>query len=367
MRRRRLMIATLLALGMAGAGCGGTDADRATGGDGERGADSDSFAGRLALLPDSLLRGDDPVLVTVADLEAAAKAAGVTPPTDVSDPAAVTAYVNAVTGTTGRGGPPPTVAAPLPDRVVPGGVAQAQEFEAELGWSVVDLRWFVEYPTTPATLTVAGGTFTEQRLTEAMGDPDNGRWRVGEGEDMSMNLRDRSAARPTGQPLTVALDSDRLFVSPTAGHVQAALGSGGTLADLPELRTLAEAMDKQGAYAAMLYARGPFEAGPGPGGAPTLRPFDGVATGLVHDGEPFLVLAYAHGDAGAAEANATALRTLLTEGRSLRGQPWSELLTVADITTDGTTVVARLGLGSAGPQIAWQLLQTRDNLIQHGG
>ncbi|WP_428965792.1 hypothetical protein [Micromonospora fluostatini] len=365
MGRRRVTTAILLILGLAAAGCGGDD-----GGGGGAGNDAPrpvggSFVDRLALLPGSLADGDGGILVTVADVDAAAKAAGVSPPGDVTDQDAVTAYLKALQGVRTPGEAAPPVVTPLPERIGPAGLSRAGEFDAELGWSVLDVRWFVEYPTPPATLTVLGGTFTEQRLTAAMGAPADGRWRVGAGEDLSANLKERTVARPLGQPLTVALDSGRLVVSPSAGQVDAAVGAGGgTLADVPELRALAQAMTTEGAYATMLSARGRYQVGPD---ASPLRPFGGVATGLVLDGQPFLVLAYAHADAATAEANATALRTHLAQGRSLATrQPWSELLTAAEIRVDGTTLVARLALGDTPPAMAWQLLTTRDSLVQHG-
>ncbi|MFY1703226.1 MULTISPECIES: hypothetical protein [Micromonospora] len=366
MRRRQLITATLLTLGLAAAGCGSSDGGAAPDGGGDGGAaETGSFVDRLALLPGAVAQGDGGILVTMADIEAAARAAGVSPPSGPEDQAAVSAYVNALTSTGTPGGPTPAVAALLPQGVGRGALARAGEFQAELGWSVLDLRWFVEYPTAPRPLTVAGGTFTTERLSAAMGEADGGRWRVGDGEDLSIDPGARTVARPLGQPLTLALDSGRLYVSPVSGHVQAAVGStGDTLADLPELRALAGAMDTQGAYATMLSARDNYRGG----GDNPLRPFTGVATGLAHDGGPVLLLAYAHADAGNAEANATALRTLLTEGSSARTrQPWSELLSVTDITVDGSTVVARLTLGQSHPQLAWQLLTSRDSLVQHGG
>lgn len=375
--RNRVITTILLTSTLAVAGCSGNDGEEKgrTDAAGNPGAAADPgrvpYPDRLALLPRAPADGTDGILITMGDLDAAAKAARVSPPSDVTDQAAVAAYAQALQGVAAPGEPALSVGALLPERIGSHGISEAAEFEAELGWSVVDLRWFVEHSKPPVTLTVLGGAFTEQRLAAAMGKATDGRWRVGAGEDLSTKLDQRSAARPLGRPLTLALDSGRLFVADTAASLEAAAGADGDrLGDVPELRALAEAMEAEGAYATMLSAGGRYQVGQGRAGTGSpLRPFIGVGTGLAFDeGKPYLLLAYAHADSATATANATALRTHLTEGQSrvARG-PWSERLTVGDIRVDGTTLVARLALGDTHPNLAWQLLIQRDPLVRHGG
>lgn len=327
-----------------------------------------SFAERLELLPQSLADDADSIVVHMADLDRAAGLGGLERPADLSDQDAVVAYLSAISGHGAIDGPAPEVAALLPDRVSRA-TTRMSDFDAELGWSAVDVDWFAETPTPPVVFTVLGGEFEEDRLTGAMGDPEDGIWRLG-GEDGTMDVNDTSAARPLGESLRLALAGGRLLVSNRTGPVEDARGDGDTLAEVPELVALAEAMEAEDVYSALLDAGGSYEAQ----GVPeelraeqvTLEPFLGVAAGLAHDGAPYVVLAYTHADEGAAEANAGAIEVQLAEGSSLQNtRPWSDLLAVDEVRVDGTTVIARLALRDAHPTIGYDLMLSRDSLVVH--
>lgn len=356
---------------------------------GAAGGGTVSFRDRLELLPASVI--DDPntnVVVAMADLDQAAQLAGVERPADASDVDAVLDYVNAVTGIPGSdAGGPASVAALTPQAAHVDRLVQVNEFEDELGWSIADVSWFAEAQVAPNTLMVAGGDFDEARLSDAMGDRQDGMWRLG-GEDGEVNIEEVSAARPIGESLRLALDDGRLIVGRSTPPVEEALDGGApTLADNEVLRSLAQAMDDHDAYSA-LFTAGAQGADPASFlfGDPDAsvedveeqfaevqnqvlpQPFLGVAGGVTSvDGEPIVLFAYVHPNAETAQANADALRRIVEQGQSLQSeQPWSNLFTVDDISADGSTVVARLGLGERGnPQLPYNILMTRDSLVSH--
>jgi hypothetical protein len=326
-----------------------------------------SFAERLELLPRSLARKAGWMLVKIADLARAAELAGAERPADASDLDAVHTYLRAVQGLGDVDAPRPEVAAVLPDLVGTAGAARADEFQAELGWSVVDVDWYVEYATPPGLLTVLGGAFDEDRLTGAMGDPENGIWRVG-GPDGRYDRTHRSAARPIGQPRRLALEQGRLLVANETGTIERARGDGASFGEIADLRALAEAMDGERAYSAL------FNIDRNAGLRPVVTPeqlgelatYRSLATGLAHDGEPYLVLAYSHDEVGAAEINAEAIRFQIEQGVSSRdNRPWSDRLAVDTIRVDGTTMAARLALRDADPGIAREIMYNWDSLTVH--
>ncbi len=342
------------------------------------GADAESsFAARLELIPASVVGERDGVVVAMADLDRAAELAGVTRPEDTSDADAVLEYGKAVTGVRDLDakGPAP-VAALTPNSASAEYLLQMDEFAKEVGWSFVDISWFAEFQDPPTTFMVAGGEFDEKRLSQAMGKPDDGIWRLG-GEDGKFDRESISPARPLGQPVRLALDDGHLLESRKTPPLEDALGGGGdTLADNDVLRALAEAMDGEEVYSAYFNATGLHQLDPVhvlekraiPGDQVLPQPFRGVAGGLTQEGgKPVVVFAYVHGSDSAAEANAEALRTLVETGRMLRGNAaWSKLFTVDEVRADGSTLVARLGLGDRGnPQFAYNLMTNREGLVSH--
>lgn len=94
-----------------------------------------------------------------------------------------------------------------------------------------------------------------------------------------------------------------------------------------------------------------------------LEPYLAVAAGLAHDGDqPHLILAYAHDDAGTAEANAELVRGQIEEVSNHRGRPWADLVAVEEIRVDATTLVARLDYHGDVVSTAYSPVQEMDTL-----
>lgn len=348
-----------MAAGCGDGGGGGEAGEAGTGAAFDR--SGPSFVDRLDLLPRSLADGGGPVQLQMADLDWAAELAGAERPADPSDPEATERYLLALQGKAGMG---PEVAVPLSFEIARQGVSRSDEFRAEVGWSLVDVDWYVAYVWPAANLTVLGGRFAADQLAGAMGESEDGVWQLGDA-DAGLDIDRGTAARPMGGPLWLALAGEQLLLSDTAEAFEDARAGGPTMAEDPELRALAEAMDGEQVYSALFDVGGSYEPrGPVPEHH-QLEPFLGVAVGLGHDGDqPYTVLAYAHDTAGAADANAEVIRALVAEGSSLQGEPWSDQFTMDEIGVDGTTVVARLAL-HGHPGTAYDVLQAEDTLAVH--
>lgn len=364
---KRIMLgatATGLVLTLFAAGCGGTDSDDADGtspaGPAGSSAARPTFAERLALLPQRL--ADDEIVLQMADLDRATELAGLARPTDPADAEAVRGYLAALsTGASADG--PAEVAVLLPQQAVPAGNPDLAGFEAELGWSVLDVSWYVEHSNPPNVMSVLGGGFDSDRMTDAMGEPTDGGWQLGNA-DGSIDLAGRTVARPLGQPLHLRLTDGRLTVAGNSETATALDNRAGSFADTPAAVALTEAMDAEEAYSVLFRVGGDY--GGGRAGQTLPAAFDGVAGGLAHDGAPVMVLAYAHADVDAANANAEALGTLLEQGSSSAGQPWSQRFTEPEVRQDGDTVVVRLRPAEGTPaSIVYQLLQRQESLVTH--
>jgi hypothetical protein len=252
-------------------------------------------------------------------------------------------------------------------------LVDVQEFIDEVGWSVFDVRQFVESQTQPDMVTVMEGEFDEDRITEALGEPEDGVWVAGDPE--GLDIGGSSAARPIGEPLWLSLVDDRLVVARTAEDMDAVRSSDGpSVADDEVMAGLAEGLDGAGVYSALLY-RGDL-AFPGTGSATPdevearcedalPEPFVGVGVGIADDDGPVVVLTYVHTDDSAAEATAEALQGLVEDSASASdGQPWSEIFEIDEIGADGNVTVARLRPTDPGSAAIWrQLVLQRGNLV----
>jgi hypothetical protein len=332
--------------------------------DGGSGGAGGGIAERLESLPAPA--GDDPPLVVFGDLDQAADLAGVSLSDDQSDDEAIDAVLAITGGPVKRKASP--VAALTPDAAHVDRLAGSlDEFRDEVGWSVADVDSFVEYQIPPKNVTVMAGDFDEDRLSDVLGKPDDGVWVVGD-PDGDLQIDETSPARPLGEPLWLSLVDGRLVVARSEKAMDAVRsGDGATLADDSVLRSLAEALDGEDVYSAML--TGAVLADPIV--APTQcdaflpQPFGGVAAAIADDDGPVVVLAYVHADADSAKANAEALRKLVEDGESLASRrPWSDYLEVDDIGTDANILVARLRVTEDSRAGIWrQLLLQRDNLV----
>ncbi len=339
---------------------------------------SGHFTDRLELIPASAVAEPENLIVAMADLSRAAELADVDRPTDVRQADAILTYIRGLTGIRDLDTEAPVnVAALMPDAANVRNFKSVAEFEDEVGWSLLDVSWFIEYLDPLNALMVAGGSFEENRLTQAMGRKREGVWRLGPAEDEPASVGAITAARPFGQALRLVLDDDRLVVGRKTQLVKDATDdSGRTLADNSVLQALAAAMDDAEAYSALFNASGHHELDPrfSPAEAATSsdaalpRPFKGVAAGLASDaGGATVILAYVHDSDQDAQTNADALRRLIRNGRSLAtDEPWRQTLDLRDIQSNGTTVLARLGLRSGRhPQLAYDLINHRESLVTH--
>lgn len=348
-------------------------------------ASSMGFAAALELLPLAVLDGQSEI--AFGDLDAAAAIAGLDRP-ERTDVDAAQTYFGTLTGlpATAPDGTrtPSPVFVRTPSLFGPGWFGNLDEVDDELGWTPLDVTWFVEHSTPPRVVTVLGGDMSVDRLDAAMGERRDDVWSLGPADDGAVDPANRTAARQLGESLRVALDGPRLVVGRTTGSVTsavaAAAGQMPTIAEHPVARPLADAMDAEGAYAATLFLGAAFNLVP-PIADPDLdadaledffdqalpAPFVGLAVGQTHtDGDAVVVVAYAHPASSAADMNAAALPALVADGRASTGRPWSEMFDDVDVRVEGTTVVARLTVSeSATVGIGYQIVAQRDALASH--
>jgi hypothetical protein len=369
--------AAALALVLLAAGCSGDDDDAGGGG----GGGLESLSGALGLLPDT---GEDQVVVW-GDFARAADIAGLERP-DASDTEAAIDYLYAVTGTMAdEGSDAPFVAVAAPEVAHMERSSELDAFTDDVGWNILEVDRFVERQDPPNTVAILGGSFDDGALTEAMGDPENGTWVAGSGgEGGEISPDDITPARPIGESMWLALDGDATLTvgrnpDDTAATRAAASGDaeGDTIADDPQLAALAAALDDQSAYSAMIVR-------PGLNGMGALgnltpeqaqqrcqdmlpMPSAAVATGVAADDDgPLVLVGLAHDAADAAEANAEALESAVTDGVSaVTGQPWSDMFTLDGVeTAGGDAVVARLRPTEPIRTTAWMsLILQRDSLV----
>jgi hypothetical protein len=373
-------VAVLIPLALLTAACSGDDdggGSGAFGGAGGGDRDLATIAGGLASLPDG---GEQQETIVWGDLERAAEVAGVDRPTDPGDAEAARDYLRALTG--GTGGDDGSAGLVTPEAAHVDRSPDQAEFVDEVGWSILDVDRFVERQTPPGVVTVMQGSFDEGALTDALGDPDAGTWTAGTGEDFAQDLREISPARPLGESLWLGLDGDRLSVARSSGDsaaVRRALaGADGTptLAADESFAALADALDAEEPYAAMLVR-------PGPSGVPSGRatpsqaeavcdgalpePAAAVGTAVTDDDGPVIVLAFAHESPEAAEASAEAVEDIAAEGSSFAtNRPWSEIVSVdgVEVADDGQTVVARLRPRESRNALLWyQMVIQQESLV----
>lgn len=329
-------------------------------------------------LPDDV-GADQPLVVHYGDLaQAAALAEDVLPaesPEGLTDDEQLRLIMAMTGGPLSRDGSSPVAVTP-PEASHVDRMGEIDAFADEVGWDVFDVHEYIELMAQPSVITVMDGDFDGDAMTEAMGEPEDGVWQLGN-ENGDLDLEDTSTARPLGEPLWLRLDDERLTIARTAGDMAAAVGDepSETVADDPVMVALADGLSGAGVYSAMLYSGG-MPADPGratPQQAEQAceqalpEAFGGVAAGIADDDGPVVVLVFAHTDEGAADANAEALRSLVEEGDSLTTQePWSDVLSVDEVGAEGNLTVARLRPVEDGRAAIWrQLLVQRDNLVTY--
>jgi hypothetical protein len=349
--RRPLALAASLAAALAVTAC----ASESDGGGGGGGAGGGGVSGHVGLLPAA--DGDDPVLVTYADLTRAAEIAGVERPDDPADTDAVADYISTITGLRFEEGETPAVAALVPEVAQTDRAAQLEEFVEDVGWSILQVDTFAERNTPPDRVAVLTGDFDGDQLDEALDDAGDG-VRVAGNPQGGIDPRNTTAARPIGETLWLALDDDRLTIAANKDDMEPARDAGGgegTLAGDETVATLAGALDDHDVYSAMLEVdeaylsdfadrvlgdRATPEQAEALGDQPRCEGVTGAAAGLADDGGPLVVLVLAHLDESAAAANADVVATALDEDViPTSGRRWSELLAVESVEADGRAVV----------------------------
>lgn len=384
MKRRVALSGVVVAVLLGGCSSGDDDA----GGGGGDGLDLEGAAiadvASLPLPPDA---GDDgPVTVAFGDLAQAAELAGVE--LDGADEASEDEQRDVLNGITGvmydpsGGDDQPMVSSIVPEAAHVERLIDVGEFTEDVGWNVYQVRRFAELQMPPDDVTILRGDFDEDSLDEALGEAEDGVWTIGTPGEVDVS--GATPARPLGEGLLLALDGDRLVVAKTEEGLATALGGGDgdgdggpVVGDDPVLSRLAGALGDAGAYSGMLVRGGSGGLLLGEQLSPEQAeavcedalpgPFAGVATGIVDDDGPVFLIAYVTADDEAAEATAEAVEQLVTEGESMLTQePWSERLTVDEVTSDGNVVLARLRPAEPGPPAIWQqILFRKDNLVAH--
>jgi hypothetical protein len=306
-------------------------------------------------------RDETPIQLVAGDLDRASEAAGVERPTE-PDVDAVIDWVGPLTGLARDGDA--STAVLLPEVVGLNYLSMLDEFDDEVGWSLVDVHSFVELQQPPQFVSVLSGEFDEAAIDAAQGDREDEIWSLG-GEDFEVDVEERSAARPLGGSMRTALVDDRLVVARSTAPVRAAAdGADDTLADDESLTAVAEALDARDVFGALLVS-----VDPGRGGGDGLAPFDTLGVGSAADDDgPLVVIAYAHGDEDAATTNEEQLRTLFTDGASaVTNRSWSDLLVLEDVSRDGSTVTVTLRLADdTNPMLPYQAVFQRDSFTVPG-
>lgn len=228
------------------------------------------------------------------------------------------------------------------------------EVRAELGFDAATVQAAVTAGLPPEQFVVLQGDFAVAAIDAAVGsDPvwsdllttaeHGGVSYYAWGADFAVDVTRVTAARPIGRGGRLALEDGFLYWVPWTtgmeGLIDAGAGALPTLADQPLLRQAAEALEAQGVYSAVI-TDAPLAGGPGVSGA--LAPY--LVLGLgggQDDAGVFWVVVAIHGTAAAAEQSAAGLRTALAAGSmGSIGTLWSEAVTGADITVEGTALVA---------------------------
>jgi hypothetical protein len=259
-------------------------------------------------------------------------------------------------------------------------------WRAAFGIGIVDVDRSVVAGNPPTQLTVWQGRVDPDRVADAVAsDPEwRGDLRTADhggatyyawGDDPAMVDTGRvGPVRPLGRGGCLYAADGLALRATVCGVLEAAIdavsGAGEALVDAGPLVLLADALEAAGAYAAFLTLDvGVFAAtnlspsGVVPSG-PGLVPYLAAGSGAALEGDIALtVVALVHASAEDAAENAVRLLRVVSEGTSaVLERPWSDLLTVLDVTVDDVVVVVRLE--TEGPGNFWlRLVMLRDSLL----
>jgi hypothetical protein len=339
--------------------------------------DDYTVLGALAELPVST--DTDALMIQTGDLVAATELSGLERPSE-PDFDAVSSWIGPLTGIPREEESFAPLFVPLGEVFNHQYLRDVAEFDAALGWSLVDADAFVEQSSPPDSFAVLTGDFDDATLNADLAEVADGVVSYGEGDDFETNLSaGPSPVDPLGRPVRLAQDGDRIAVSFSTPFTQEWLaGPDETLADDSALAPVATALDDADVVAAVL-----VRVEPGLdllGGQPISSellaelqdlvedqvppaPFDAVGFGWnAVDGESAITVAYHFSSAGEAADSVASLENLYREGTSFTTmQPMSEYVTIDDIAATADVVAVSLSIPDGSrPQVIYDMLLRRD-------
>lgn len=345
-----------------------------------------SVVAALAELPAELV--DEAPLVTMGDVTAVTEAAGLTVPDPTSEDF-VEDYIHWLLAITGTSTTPPADGDPqfAPAMVVPPDefsllASMAEELDAAVGFTFADVEWFADVGLPPSGFSVFGGSFDESTLSPDLAPVVDGVVTLGEGEDLSLDPEATSPLSRIGQPQRLAYSNGRIAVSPETALVSTWLAGTDAAADIDDdLVAVATALDEAGVMSAALGELGDLDDALGPNATPEQREAviaalgdavlgegfdDAVGIGWRPvDGEPVMTIVYVLDDDATDDDAAAAVdnvRQLFDEGTSIQTRsPLTDYLSLDEVGTDGSTVVATVRPGPEGiPMTLLRMLTIAD-------
>ncbi|WP_123303573.1 hypothetical protein [Bogoriella caseilytica] len=253
--------------------------------------------------------------------------------------------------------------------------AFADEVHEALGVSLLSVDRFTEVLSPPNSAAVLHGPYDTELIDSALGGRTEDVWQLGD-PDGGLDPEAARLIAPSGSGTLMEVD-DRLLIAPRPEPVTSLRDNQATTfdEDAPAVAT-AEALDAEPWYSATLIPDpyGPpdpamllemdieeFEAALGYEG---LLPFAWLGVGLDLDGEAHLVRAvYTHLDEDSAHANAELLEAIVTGGRTLQGQPYSDHFELRTLEVEGEQVLMTLEQLDGAPGVARSMLQQREGLF----
>ena len=249
---------------------------------------------------------------------------------------------------------------------------QPVAYQTELGIQAAEVAETIRAGKAPETYTLLSGEFNAGNVNAAVAsDPtwsdrlETATWNGVEyytwGADLLFNQERITPVRPLGHGGRLALIDGLLlwcgWTDGMTGMIDSNAGTSTSLAERPDIGSVANIMVERDAYSLFLNTPD-FEETPPSGSGPLVEPWLWVAEGgSIDEDGPVLTLVLGHTDEGSAAANVGRLQTLLDEGEDRNGTPWADQFGSVEITSEGTLTIATLrgddlpwgGFASFGP------------------
>ncbi len=289
-------------------------------------------------------------MISWVNLERASELAGLTRPSDKS------AEAKWLTELLAKGNDPTSgVVLALPRLIRDPSPDRYDAVAKEIGFQPGAISASLEIDRPPLRYAVLTGTFNDETLTAAMGEPTDDVWSIGPDEDFKADIKGRSDIRRIGEGIRFARSGDALLSSTdstlvTQGKELPSTGKG--LTDRPQLRAIAEQLDAANAYSALITdgvstgggaSRDPRQAEVRKrlGLSTNLQPFLAIGVGLTDT--TTAVLVFVHASPESAEQNKDALEDALKNGTDeATGQPLSTFFTVESLTQNESALTANV-------------------------